>query len=277
MMIRSFRKQQQHLLAAPSTSGEKKVTEEKRASGGSSLYSWLPAPDPEKEKSAEARAKESDIFADPVPEDPSLVVFLDIDGVLRRLEKSPVFAFNGEMLPLDLQNRALAPEAMRALRYIVHRTGAGIVLSSEWRRSSTLHEEAQTALRALGMPTFRGTTPLLRDREDVLVGNKLAPDKQATGRLRWAERRAREISEWLCENTEVKNWVALDDLDLSLADDASVRNSETFRTANRLVLTDPEVALTQSNARQACEMLLKGKRSPPRAASERRKKVSRTS
>ncbi|CAK9084721.1 unnamed protein product, partial [Durusdinium trenchii] len=122
----------------------------------------MPAPDPEKEK-VNTRAK--DIFADPpAKEDLSLVIFLDIDGVLRKLESIPTITVNGGTLPLDLGNRALLPEALRALKYLVHITGAGIIISSEWRRSSSLLEEAQTALRALGM-RVRGVTPVLRPRE----------------------------------------------------------------------------------------------------------------
>ncbi|CAK9095851.1 unnamed protein product, partial [Durusdinium trenchii] len=167
MLVRSLRKQSQQLLlnGAPGLVWPLKPEESKKrpeTSSGDSLYAGMPAPDPEKEK-VNTRAK--DIFADPpAKEDLSLVIFLDIDGVLRKLESIPTITVNGGTLPLDLGNRALLPEALRALKYLVHITGAGIIISSEWRRSSSLLEEAQTALRALGM-RVRGVTPVLRPRE----------------------------------------------------------------------------------------------------------------
>eukprot|EP00913_Durusdinium_trenchii_P017183 g16158.t1 len=112
-------------------------------SSGDSLYAGMPAPDPEKEK-VNTRAK--DIFADPpakedlcrirqlqpIPHsDLSLVIFLDIDGVLRKLESIPTITVNGGTLPLDLGNRALLPEALRALKYLVHITGAGAETQSQ--------------------------------------------------------------------------------------------------------------------------------------------------
>eukprot|EP00931_Biecheleriopsis_adriatica_P096901 TRINITY_DN70623_c0_g1_i1.p1 TRINITY_DN70623_c0_g1~~TRINITY_DN70623_c0_g1_i1.p1 ORF type:complete len:447 (-),score=78.00 TRINITY_DN70623_c0_g1_i1:70-1338(-) len=286
MLVRSLRQQQPQALFVPPPEpampqlimpqAQPAASKKRPTSSGDSLYSSMPAPDPEKEKSARERAKESDIFAEaPVQEDPALAIFLDIDGVLRKLENRSSISIDGETLPLELAacNRALAPEALRALKYIVHLTGACIVLSSEWRRSQTLLEEAQTTLRALGLPSFRGTTPVLQPREELIVGTMIDPDKEGTSRLRWAERRAREITEYVRENREVKRWVALDDLDLSMADEPSVRQEDTFQMALALVRVDPETGLTLSHARKAREILLEGKR--PQAASERPKKQAR--
>eukprot|EP00913_Durusdinium_trenchii_P020061 g18853.t1 len=91
---------------------------------------------------------------------------------------------------------------------------------------------------------------------------------EATLRLRWAERRAREITAWLQEHREVRHWLALDDLDLNIADDASIRSAETLRMGSCLTLVDPEVGLTMSHARQSSEWLL--------ARKERPRKVART-
>lgn len=221
------------------------------------LYSGMPAPDPEKDKSAGSRAKEFDIFADsPAADNPRLAVFLDIDGVLRRLEDRPIISLDGELLALSLRSRAFAPEAVKALRFIVHRTGASVVLSSEWRRHAALHEEVATALRAVGLPPLRGATVVLEPREELVVGPPAAADREATLRLRWAERRAREISSWLREHPEVGAWVALDDIDLGKADE--VRLPDTLWMSSALVLTSPDVGLTLSNARHAVELLLKG-------------------
>jgi len=219
-----------------------------------SLYAGMPAPDPEKDKTAESRAKETDIFsAAPAAENAHFVVFLDIDGVLRRLDGDLTISIDGETLPLHLHNRAFAPEAVRALKSIVHRTGATIILSSEWRRNAALREEVGTALRAVGMPSIRGCTPVLVAREEVLVGTLAHPEKEATLVLRWAERRAREITMWLREHPDVDRWVALDDIDLAQADD--FRLPDTCWMGPGLVRTNPSVGLSMSNARKAVEVL----------------------
>lgn len=266
MLVRSFRKQSlqsQSLLSGAGTWPLKPLEESKKRPERDSgdLYAGMPAPDPEKKVTPS-----KDIFADPpAKEDLSLAIFLDIDGVLRKLESVPMITVNGGTLPLDLGNRALLPEALRALKYLIHLTGASLVVSSEWRRSSSLLEEAQTALRALGM-RVRGVTPVLRPREDLFVGTKLDPDKQATLRLRWAERRAREITAWLQEHREVRHWIALDDLDLTIADEAAIRSADTLKMGPFLVLVDPEVGLTMSHARQSSEWLLAKKERPRKMA-----------
>ncbi|CAE8673782.1 unnamed protein product, partial [Polarella glacialis] len=257
MLVRTFQKrpllQQQQTGSSPSqllaaainkrpAPGSESMSSKKRPPSDGSLYSFLPAADPEKDKTGGSRAKENDIFADPaVPQDPKLVIFLDIDGVLRK-DSCPTISVDGEMLRVDLGQRTLDAEALRSLRYIVHRTGAGIVLSSEWRRNSSLMEEVATTLRALGLPVMRGSTAILQPRQDLFAGSALIPDKEGTMRLRWAERRAREITQWLRENLEVRSYAMLDDLDLSMADEQSVRNPETFRMTRRFVKVDPDVA-----------------------------------
>ncbi len=42
-------------------------------------------------------------------------------------------------------------------------------------------------------------------------------------RIAFAERRAREIGEWLKHNKDITAWVAIDDVDLSWADGARTR------------------------------------------------------
>merc|ERR1712129_398465 len=130
-----------------------------------------------------------------------------------------------------------APEAVRALKYIVHRTGAIIVLSSEWRRNALLREEVATSIRSVGMSPMNGSTIVLEPREDVRVGTAANPDKEATLRLGWIERRSREISAWLKDHPEVERWIALDDIDLARADD--IRLPDTCWMAPGLVKTNP--------------------------------------
>merc|ERR1712087_703162 len=110
-------------------------------------------------------------------------------------------------------------------------------------------EEVATALRAVGMPAMRGATDVLETREAIAISNPKAPDKASQMRLCWAERRAREISQWLDEHRRVEAWIALDDLDLRMADE--VRLPATRHMAPNLVLTTASIGLTLSNARKA--------------------------
>merc|ERR1712087_943126 len=92
--------------------------------------------------SALSQARKVDLFSAPAAaEDSRLAIFLDIDGVLRKLDGREAISLDGEVYPMHLVNRAFLPEAVRALKFIVHHTGAGVILSSEWRRSPTLREE----------------------------------------------------------------------------------------------------------------------------------------
>jgi len=246
--------------AAPKKEDAAKASKPLKPKKGGNLYSFLPEADPENDSKAASRAAH-DPFSEPAAaETPKLAIFLDIDGVLRRLEGRPVINLDGEVLPLHLISRKFEAEAMRALKWLVHKTGAGIVLSSEWRRDNTLREEAGATLRTQGLPPMRGLTPVFEPREEVAVGPKGSEEREkgaATMRLRWAERRAREISAYLRERPEVERWVALDDLDLSMADQPMFRLPETLWMAPGLALIDPETAFTMGDARKASEMLLK--------------------
>lgn len=220
------------------------------------LYSFLPAPEPAKETAAPAPKKVQP--QGPAPDDKSSIIFLDVDGVLRKVEGQPVVNIDGELLPVmdcHAKGRALLPEALRALQSIVHRTGAQIVLSSEWRRQPALKEEVQVMLRNFGISKIYGETPVLQAREDVFAQGT---EGMGTLMLRWAERRAREISQWLSEHPEVIAWIALDDLDLGKADD--FRKRFTFKMTPNLILTDQELALTASDGRRAAENLQKQRR-----------------
>merc|ERR1712046_309106 len=111
-----------------------------------SLYGGLPDADPENDKQFNERAKEKETWRGyrfpPLPEkDPSRVIFLDIDGVLRPLTAGGFRAMmvDGEWA-LRAETADFIAAAMLALRHIVEKTGAIIVLSSEWRRDEPMRE-----------------------------------------------------------------------------------------------------------------------------------------
>lgn len=70
----------------------------------------------------------------------------------------------------------------------------------------------------------------------------------------FAERRAREVTQWLNENEAVvSGWVVLDDINLAIADEA--KKPSTKSMASRLVQTWPLCGLTMGNAKTAVRIL----------------------
>merc|ERR1712157_421344 len=70
----------------------------------------------------------------------------------------------------------------------------------------------------------------------------------------FAERRAREVTQWLNENEAVvSGWVVLDDINLAIADEA--KKPSTKSMASRLVHTWPLCGLTMGNAKTAVRIL----------------------
>jgi len=220
------------------------------ASGGGNLYGDMPAVTPEDEAEKAARLREQMLrektanLAGLPQEDKAKVVFLDVDGVLR-----PARAGGFDILSVDAEAASRVdtsdffPSAVKALRHIIERTGAKIVLTSEWRRSEALCSALtevfeRNRMRAWGSVT---TTTL-----EIESGSD--PVKS------FAERRAREVSSWLVEHEkEVRGWVVLDDINLSVADENKKKLTKTL--GPRLVQTWPLCGLTMGNAKTAVRIL----------------------
>ncbi|CAE8733923.1 unnamed protein product [Polarella glacialis] len=118
-----------------------------------------------------------DLFG--VPEHPTAIVFLDVDGVLHSVEAHPE-AFLGH-------------QQLLLLKRILEATGARIVLSTTWRRDPAHLQQVLDALDGVGIERPIGATPDL-----------------------WRAGRASEISAWLAANASLVagQWVSLDDLPL---------------------------------------------------------------
>merc|ERR1712194_967799 len=102
------------------------------------------------------------------------------------------------------------PQAMRVLRHIVQRTGAGVCLSSDWRKQEQLVQGINNQMHEIGLPKLIGQTPDL----DPKGGDRgLGVVKAIHSNVR--EKRAKEIRRWLRQHPKVERWVALDDMDLS--------------------------------------------------------------
>merc|ERR1719356_1408883 len=99
------------------------------------LYDFLPPPDPERDAAAKAKAAKKERPKLP-PEDRSRVIFLDIDGVLLPAGSVETIFIDGVALPIRerMTENDFSAAALENLRKIVVKTGASVVLSSEWRR-----------------------------------------------------------------------------------------------------------------------------------------------
>jgi len=211
--------------------------------GDGGLYDFLPKP------ADDEVALVTTVETKALPtEDKSKVIFLDIDGVLRtQNDMMERVLVDGEMVPVlpkddDCDYNKMA---FRALRTIVQHTGASIVLSSEWRRTEIMRNAIGVALRTHSLPQVRGcTTTALKPKPEVLKANNM---------IAFAERRAREIGDWLKHHSEVKAWVVLDDVDLSWGD--GVRSRGTPLMKSRVVKTDPVKCLSDKDAQLAIDIL----------------------
>merc|ERR1719217_433921 len=139
---------------------------------------------------------------------------------------------------------------MLALRHIILETGAITVLSSEWRRDQPMRDGVDSILKDYELPPCASWTPTDLQR-DMGTENPF----QA-----FTERRAREISQWVTKNPQVKQWVVLDDINMAAADED--RKPGTLLMTPRIVQTHRKIGLTLENA-QAAVKILRGEKLPP--------------
>jgi len=208
----------------------------------------------------------------PPPREPKAVIFLDIDGVLRAVHGRTDFAQN--VRTMDIGGRRVAlmgdgaisndnlagidfwPQAMHALKHIVQKTQAGVVLSSDWRKQEQLMEGVNNQLIEYGMPKLYGSTP------DLDMKNVAGVVKALHANVR--EKRAKEIRKWLRKHPNIERWVAIDDMDLTASrkDEALHLQSGSqepmpFLDLGRdFVKCSPAVGLTMDLAKLAVAMLI---------------------
>ena len=158
-----------------------------------------------------------------VPEPPlPPVIFLDINGVLRKLTA-----------PFDWDDKCVA-----ALLQVVETTGARIVLSSSWRKGSLRLNKVRELLGQHSLQPLLGATPVL-GREHSARGD--------------------EILQWLEANGGVaRPWVAIDDGPLHVKQ--YQRNvAAVCLLSQRHVRTDSTQGLTVALAKAAIDCLDGGK------------------
>lgn len=139
---------------------------------------------------------------------PVSVLFLDVDGVLNQCGKS---------------NQGLMTEQCDRLADICRQTGCKVVVSSTWRRYPRLMED-----RLL---------PMFRSRGIECIGQTPMLEKPSPGGLVMvASARHEEITAWLADHPEVKQYAIVDD------------DKDADDGAGRYVRTDSYEGLLDSHA-----------------------------
>jgi len=113
---------------------------------------------------------------------PSVVVFLDVDGVLNSI---------------GFRAKQLNPRCIVRLVTLLRASGAKIVLSTSWRTSNPMKRTLLHTLRRHGIPS------------ETIVGQ--TPECPAQGKGAPFSERAHEVREWLAQHDQVRAWIAVDD------------------------------------------------------------------
>jgi hypothetical protein len=148
------------------------------------------------------------------------VLFLDNDGVIClsnnwgsrfKKQKKGGFLQTKLSMPVDLRFDNFDQKAIKILNKVLEKTGAEIVVSSDWKRWATLEEigdyyQSQGIIkRPIGMTKF--FTQLNFESLKEISWSK---------EWRLEQERHFEILDWLSNHPEVQKWVAVDDLDMSV-------------------------------------------------------------
>ena len=153
------------------------------------------------------------------------IIFLDIDGVLNSSDFDDHCRKEYWLDPPT--EEILDAEAIMTLRYIVDQTGAEVVMSSSWREYPEAKWKAIMLLDLYGVQVV-DSTPIL------------------PGPRQW-DYRNNEIKAWLDQHPEVTNYLILDDLPMTYAEQA-----------RHQVLTTMQKGLLREHADKAIQILNEG-------------------
>ena len=150
------------------------------------------------------------------------VIFLDHDGVIclsdnwgnrfkkqkewgnRKLSMGPL------EIPLEYRFDNFDKKAVEVLNDILEKTGAEIVVSSDWKRWATVEEMGQYyESQGIIKKPIAFTDSILYDDYDNFPWHN-----------RWESEQTRslEIAQYIGQNPVITHWVAIDDLNMSLTD-----------------------------------------------------------
>jgi hypothetical protein len=148
------------------------------------------------------------------------VIFLDNDGVIclannwgTRNKKRQKAGLSNRVpfneLPLDVRFDNFDKKAVKILNEVLEETGAELVVSSDWRFYATLEELGDYYLSQGIVKKPIATTDMFKD---------IFPREWSALRFRadLELERSMEIQHWIDNHPEVTNWVAVDDLNMSV-------------------------------------------------------------
>tara|TARA_Y100000034_G_C6857545_1_gene389925 strand:- start:476 stop:1048 length:573 start_codon:yes stop_codon:yes gene_type:complete len=145
------------------------------------------------------------------------VLFLDNDGVIclwenwgSRFKKQKKYEndLTTPKCPVEARFDNFDKKAIKVLNKILEKTGAEIVVSSDWRRKATLEEMGQYYLAQGIIKAPIGFTPEMKDLD-------FPPDFPFPRNYNLEQERSLEVLDWLENHPEVTHWVAVDDLDMA--------------------------------------------------------------
>lgn len=157
------------------------------------------------------------------------VLFLDFDGVLNT-------CWWERKIPIDKYGYAFDPNAVANLAKIIVETGANIVVSSTWKFMGLSEMQEMWEERSLPGKIIDITPNTVSD--EVLLYADLE-------HMELTPIRGMEIKEWLdSKGKKVSRYAILDDMDSML-----------HEQKDHLVLTNPTVGITESDAFKAISIL----------------------
>jgi hypothetical protein len=148
------------------------------------------------------------------------VIFLDHDGVIclsnnwgNRFNKQKEWgglklSMSPLSMPVEYRFDNFDEKAVKVLNEILEKTGAEIVVSSDWKRWATVEEmgEYYESKGIIKKPIAFTDSILYDDYEDFPWHRKCELEQT----------RSLEIAQYLGLNTVITHWVAIDDLNMSL-------------------------------------------------------------
>jgi len=159
------------------------------------------------------------------------VIFLDNDGVIclsnnwgcRNKKWVKYCSTNPESskflchAPASVRFDDFDAKAVKVLNQILEETGAEIVVSSDWKKHGTLEELSEYYIEQGIIKKPIATTK-------SFIGTYKPDGFQWDMSFRYEQERSLEINQYVKDNEQITNWVAVDDLDISWRGTWGVKN-----------------------------------------------------